>query len=76
MKRIKRYQNIFREVRIPWVMLAVLLILNIVESHVFLEQTTLTADIIDTSQKAINANQLVRFIVVLLVNSALSISIN
>ena len=76
MKRIKRYQNIFREVRIPWVMLAVLLILNMVESHVFLEQTTLTADIIDTSQKAINANQLVRFIVVLLVNSALSISIN
>lgn len=76
MKRIKRYQNIFREVRIPWVMLAVLLILNIIESHVFLEQTTLTADIIDTSQKAINANQLVRFIVVLLVNSALSISIN
>lgn len=76
MKRIKRYQNIFREVRIPWVMLAVLLILNIIESHVFLEQTTLTADIIDTSQKAINANQLVRFIVVLLVNSALSISNN
>lgn len=76
MKRIKRYQNIFRGVRIPWVMLAVLLILNIVESHVFLEQTTLTADIIDTSQKAINANQLVRFIVVLLINSALSISIN
>lgn len=76
MKRIKRYQNIFRGVRIPWVMLAVLLILNIIESHVFLEQTTLTADIIDTSQKAINANQLVRFIVVLLVNSALSISNN
>lgn len=76
MKRIKRYQNIFRGVRIPWVMFAVLLILNIIESHVFLEQTTLTADIIDTSQKAINANQLVRFIVVLLVNSALSISIN
>ena len=76
MKRIKRYQNIFRGVQIPWVMLAVLLILNIIESHVFLEQTTLTADIIDTSQKAINANQLVRFIVVLLVNSALSISIN
>lgn len=76
MKRIKRYQNIFRGVRIPWAMLAVLLILNIIESHVFLEQTTLTADIIDTSQKAINANQLVRFIVVLLVNSALSISIN
>ena len=76
MKRIKRYQNIFRGVRIPWVMLAVLLILNVIESHVFLEQTTLTADIIDTSQKAINANQLVRFIVVLLVNSALSISIN
>lgn len=76
MKRIKRYQNIFRGVRIPWVMLAVLLILNIIESHVFLEQTTLTADIIDASQKAINANQLVRFIVVLLVNSAMSISIN
>ena len=52
MKRIKRYQNIFRGVRIPWVMLAVLLILNIIESHVFLEQTTLTADIIDASQKA------------------------
>ena len=59
MRRIKRYQNIFKGVYIPWVMLVVLLILNMIESHVFLEQATLTADIIDTSQNAINANQLV-----------------
>lgn len=76
MKRIKRYQNIFKGVYIPWVMLVVLLILNIIESHVFLEQATLTADIIDTSQNAINANRLVKFIAVLLINSVLSISIS
>ena len=76
MRRIKRYQNIFKGVYIPWVMLVVLLILNMIESHVFLEQATLTADIIDTSQNAINANQLVKFIVVLLTNSVLSISIS
>ncbi len=76
MRRIKRYQNIFKGVSIPWLMLAVLLILNIIESHVFLEQATLTADIIDTSQKAINAKQLVRFITVLLANACLSISIS
>ena len=75
MKRVKRYLNIFKGVQIPWMMLAVLLILNIVESYVFLEQATLTADIIDTSQNAIKADQFVRFIVVLIINAVLSISI-
>ncbi len=73
---MKRYRNIFKDVRIPWLMLAVLLVLNILESYVFLEQTTLTADIIDTSQKAINADKLVHFVLVLLVHSLLSISIS
>ncbi|MBP3479768.1 MAG: ABC transporter ATP-binding protein [Oscillospiraceae bacterium] len=76
MKRVKRYQNIFKGVQIPWIMLAVLLILNILESYIFLEQATLTADIIDTSQNAIKTEQLVRFIVVLMINSLLSISMN
>lgn len=74
MKNFKRYVGIFRGVRIPWVMLILLLGLEIIDSYVFLEQATLTADIIDASQMAIDLDQLIRFVAVLVISALLSIA--
>lgn len=74
MKRMKGYVNIFRGVRLPWVLLAAVFILNLVSSHVELAQATITADIIDSSQKAIDGAMLAQFIVVLAANALLTIS--
>ena len=74
MKQAKRYISIFHGVRVPWLALAFLLVLSIVESYVQLEQTALTADIIDASQKAIDGPRLAYFVAVLVLGSVLSIS--
>lgn len=74
MKNFKRYVGIFRGVRIPWVMLTLLLGIEIIDSYVFLEQATLTADIIDASQLAIDLDQLVHFVLVLVAGAVLSIA--
>ena len=66
MKHLKRYTNIYKGVKLPWLVCLLMLGLGIVESYVQLEQATLTADIIDASQNAINGAMLVKFIVVLL----------
>ncbi|MDE7352955.1 MAG: ABC transporter ATP-binding protein/permease [Acetatifactor sp.] len=73
MKSFKRYLNIFKGVKIPWIVYLVLLAIGIGESYLFLEQTTLTADIIDASQNAINGSMLVKFIVVLVLGAVISI---
>lgn len=73
MKRIRRYINIFRGVRIPWVILGAVLIINFVSSHTELAQATITADVIDSSQKAIDGAMLVRFMVILAANALLTI---
>lgn len=76
MKNLKRYAGIFRGVRIPWVVLSLVLGLEIINSYVFMEQATLTADIIDASQMAIDLDKLLRFVAVLVLNAVLSISSN
>lgn len=69
--RFKRYVRIFDGVRIPWLVLAIVLFVSLVESHLFVASATLTADIIDGSQQAINLNKLINFIAVT-VGSALT----
>lgn len=73
MKHLKRYINVFQGVKIPWLVYFLLLALGIGESYLFLAQATLTADIIDASQKAINGAMLVRFIVVLVLGAVSTI---
>lgn len=73
MKHLKRYVNVFQSVKIPWLVYLLLLALGIGKSHLFLEQATLTADIIDASQKAINGAKLLRFAVVLALSAVTSI---
>ena len=50
-----------------------MLAVGIGESYLFLEQATLTADIIDSSQNAINGAMLVKFIAVLVLGAVTSI---
>ena len=49
MKHLKRYLNIFKDVKIPWLVYLLMLAIGIGESYLFLKQDTLTADIIDAS---------------------------
>ena len=73
MKHLKRYLNIFKDVKIPWLVYLLMLAIGIGESYLFLKQATLTADIIDASQKAIHGAMLVEFIVVLVLGAITSI---
>lgn len=71
-RRIQQYLHIFQGVSIPWVMLVVVLLLNIVNTYLDLLTVTLTANIIDGSQQAINLQQLVQYIVVMVSTAAMS----
>ncbi len=73
--RFQRYVGIFRGIRLPWLILAVVLLLNIVNSHLLLESFTLTASIIDGSQQAIDISQLIRYIVVMLGTALMGMAI-
>ena len=53
MKHLKRYLNVYKDVRIPWLVYCLMLAIGIGESYLFLEQATLTADIIDASWQAL-----------------------
>lgn len=74
-KRFQQYVGIFRGVRIPWIMLLLVLLISMVESQLFVRQTTLTADIIDGSQQAINTAKLVRFVSVTTAKAGINILI-
>ena len=74
MRHLKRYINIYKDVKIPWLMYLAMLALGIGESYLVLEQTTLTADIIDASQNAINGGMLIKYIVFMVLGATISIS--
>ena len=63
MKAIKRYVNIFRGVRLPWISMLVLLTVSVIEVTLGLASVELTASIIDASQNAIDGQRLVRYAV-------------
>lgn len=65
-QRFKRYVKIFSGVKIPWVLLVFVLLIYIVESELYLKQSTLTADIIDGTQQAIRLDKLIDFITVMM----------
>lgn len=71
-QRFKQYMRIFRGVKLPWIMLIFVLLIYIVESELFLKQSTLTADIIDGTQQAIRLDKLIDFITIMLGIAAVS----
>lgn len=72
-ERFRQYVGIFHGIRIPWIMLLLVLLASIVESQLFVRQTTLTADIIDGTQQAIDYAKLVKFVLVTAGKAVISI---
>ena len=72
-ERFRQYVGIFHGIRIPWIMLLLVLLTSMVESQLFVRQTTLTADIIDGTQQAIDYAKLVKFVLVTAGKAVISI---
>ena len=72
-ERFRQYVGIFHGIRIPWIMLLLVLLASMVESQLFVRQTTLTADIIDGTQQAIDYAKLVKFVSVTAGKAVISI---
>ncbi len=74
--RFMRYVKIFRGVPIPWAMLALVLVLYTADTYLELASATLTASIIDGTQKTIQLGKLVRFVLVTMGTAAMTVAIN
>ena len=74
MKSIRRYVNIFKGVRIPWLLLVVVFVLSIIQSYTELMWISLRADVIDTSQNAIALDKLVQFLTALVGSACVSVA--
>lgn len=61
-KVIKNYSKIFKGMQLPWLLLFLVVGISIIKSHVEVESLTLTAAIIDGTQKSIDTKQLVRYV--------------
>lgn len=73
--RFRRYVGIFKGVRLPWVMLALVLALNIVNSYLELASISLTASIIDGTQQTIDLPELIRYVLVMVGTAAMTMAI-
>lgn len=70
---MKKYFNVFKGVKLPWLLILLCTITSIAMMSSELAVATLTADIIDTSQKAINAKPLMSYIIMAIVVAVLTI---
>ncbi len=75
-KNPTRYFHILRGVRLPWVLILCSLAFSAAAMKVELGVATLTAGIIDASQQAINAKELVNYIALVAISATLSICAN
>ena len=76
MKKWKRYLLIFQDVKIPWFLLALYLLLCVIQSHVEVNTVTLTSTIIDTSQNLIKTQVLIEYISFIVVSGVVSVLSN
>lgn len=72
-KSITRYFTVLKGVKMPWILILCALVSSIVMMKAELSVATMTADIIDTSQKAINAAVLLNFIGMTVLSAAANI---
>ena len=61
-KIIKNYTKIFRGMRLPWLLLFLLVVISAIQANVEVGAITLTASIIDGTQKAIKTDELIQYI--------------
>lgn len=60
--RISNYFDVFKGVKMPWILIFMTLVSSIAMMQAELKSATLTASIIDTSQTAINSKELINYI--------------
>lgn len=72
-KSVTRYFTVLKGVKMPWFLILCALVSSIIMMKAELSVATMTADIIDTSQKAINGGVLLRFIGMTILSAAASI---
>ncbi len=75
-KKFTNYMSVFKGIKLPWVLIIVTLIVSVAMMDSELQVATMTADIIDASQKAINAKELVNYMLMAFAVAALSIVSN
>lgn len=74
-KKFKKYLSIFHGIKLPWLLLSMWLILSLIETLTEVKTVTLTANIIDASQNAIKADDLISYVLYLAATGLLTISI-
>lgn len=72
-KSVTRYFTVLKGVKLPWILILCALISSIIMMKAELSVATMTADIIDTSQKAINGAVLMSFIGMTILSAATNI---
>lgn len=72
-KSMTRYFTVFKGVKMPWILILCALVSSIIMMNAELSVATMTADIIDTSQKAINGAVLLGFIGMTILSAAANI---
>lgn len=73
MKHKNNYFAVLKGVKLPWVTIFLSFVFSIIMMNAELQVATMTADIIDTSQKAINASKLISYISVAIVSAVCTI---
>ena len=71
-KKVKQRINYFaalKHVKLPWILIILSFIFSILMMNAQIQAATLTADIIDMSQKAIDAKKLVNYILVVVISA-------
>ncbi len=74
MKSMNKYFAVFKGVKLPWLLIAAACLFSVLMTSSELQVATLTADIIDGSQNAINGAKLIRYITAALIVAACTIA--
>lgn len=76
MKKLSKYFSVLKGVKLPWLLIIMSFVFSAVTMTAELQSAQLTADVIDTSQTAINAKPLISYISVTAAAAALAIVSN
>lgn len=70
---LKRYFRIFRGVKLPWLLLAVSLVIAFLSAQVSVKSVAISASIIDASKNAISTDDLMEYVLYLLATGVLTV---
>lgn len=59
---MKKYLNILKGVKIPWILVCIMFVVTALDGQLAVKTVSLTADIIDSARNTIELNQLIRYV--------------